>query len=279
MAIAVASSSGNIAASNNVTITKPTGLAVGDLMVAILGWDASGSFPTMAGWTSIASGEDGGGASSGIGAYYKVADSGDVAASDFTATGAAGGSDTAGIIYRITGYNTVSPIAANSIGHATSSNSDTPSIAGVTTAYADSLLLVGFYHSAAVTGSGYAVANNNPTWTEAFDSNNGNETFASAYAAYAPAQATGNFSATFTAESDAVSCMLIAVSPRTDATGNPSLVSKTPTKFAPTGSAGTFGTAGFASTDGAGFAPSGNVRYPTTWTVSEGGTDTWTLGT
>jgi len=110
MAIVVESvSTDNLAAGDTTVITKPTGLAVGDLMVAMLGGHSAGSglsFATLSGWTLGSNLQDlvgGGFTYSSI--QYKVATSGDVAASDFTFTGASM-DETGGTMLRVSGIRT-----------------------------------------------------------------------------------------------------------------------------------------------------------------------------
>lgn len=85
MAIAVASSSsaGNNSASTSVVVTKPSGLAVGDLMIAkVLVFDSSTAITTPSGWTLLTSRTTA--TFSKISCFYIVATSTEVAASNFT---------------------------------------------------------------------------------------------------------------------------------------------------------------------------------------------------
>ncbi|MCK4501362.1 hypothetical protein KAU11_12750, partial [Candidatus Babeliales bacterium] len=112
MAVPVIESS-NTATGQTVTsivITKPTGLAVDDLMVAkiaLYDWlDDNRTLSTPAGWTLAANSTTGTSTRLvRIADFYKVADSGDTAASDFTfsASGAVG--FMSGYLARISGYS------------------------------------------------------------------------------------------------------------------------------------------------------------------------------
>lgn len=80
----------------SLTITKPSGLSVGDLMVAAIGGVAEGN-TTPSGWTKDASKAQGGNVETSV--FSKIANSTDVAASNFTFTSTS--NFLSGIIYRI----------------------------------------------------------------------------------------------------------------------------------------------------------------------------------
>lgn len=89
---------------SSVTITKPTGLAVGDIMFAYVAtFDTSvHTHTTPAGWTLVEAPV----AASGrrrLSSFYKVADSGDVAASNFTFSFSASVDKLGGAIIRTSG--------------------------------------------------------------------------------------------------------------------------------------------------------------------------------
>jgi len=165
---------GGVNSASTITITKPTGLAVGDLMVAHIGVndeDANTGTVTASSWTSLGTAilSDGNGMAGTV-VLYKVADSGDVAASDFSFTNGSGeGMGMAGAIYRISGSSGV-PVMAG----ATTGDSSSPTFTNtITPAVADSLLLFLYTGTDSVGSSqsvsGYAVTTDNPTWTERYD--------------------------------------------------------------------------------------------------------------
>ncbi len=83
------------------TVTKPSGTVEGDLMVAFVGKDDDPSISEPSGWTQVRendSGVDG----PRLGAYYKVAGSGEPA--DYTWT--ADSENWYAIIYRVSGFDT-----------------------------------------------------------------------------------------------------------------------------------------------------------------------------
>lgn len=167
MAVAVASSSTAYSGSGtSLVITKPTGLAVGDLMLAQIRNDDGGSGITLpSGWSTLSSTFN---PFNFVYVHYKYADSGDVAASNFTWT-LANSTISAGGILRITG---ASPLIGSAVLAGGISNTATPSIAtGVTPTRADSLLVQFWFYQSNANDSlgGYAIATSNPSWTEAYD--------------------------------------------------------------------------------------------------------------
>lgn len=186
--------------SANITITKPSNVTIGDLLVAHIitdgaqisstpsGWtnDYSVTLPTSAGFSYI---------------YSKIADSGDVSATNYTWVTNATPGNVGGSITRVSGGLTTSPITSKNSG--TSSDSSTGPVSysiTVTPTVTNSLLLF-FVGYSAIAGavshsaSGYAVATDNPTWTEAYDINDANRVQMSmAYATRSAITATGNAS-------------------------------------------------------------------------------------
>lgn len=110
----------DISGTGDVVLTKPTGLTSGDLMVAAILTDRStSSYTTPSGWTKISDAEHLQGAGCCT-AFYKYADAGDVAASDFTfeTVGTSSPLVGGGALYRITDAPTSDPLLTvnNGIG-------------------------------------------------------------------------------------------------------------------------------------------------------------------
>jgi hypothetical protein len=222
-------------ASTTVVITKPTGLAVGDLMVAHVvrsDNDQNSRSWSLTGWTSAVDtqGNDTGIGSSGMAALYKIADSGDVAASDFTFTVSSTADFLAGAIYRISGHSIAAPI--NASASAFINNDETPSFSNtITPTFADCLLLMLVHHYAGSSSSkdtsAYAITTSNPTWTEAYDNHNSTAlTIGGAYANRPETTATGNSS--FTSSGDATTdsgSIVLAIKPLQDASFTATAVS------------------------------------------------------
>lgn len=226
---------------DTLTIAKPASLAANDLLVAVLastGQTIAWDVPTN--WTSLINRSSG---AVNTRVLWKIADSSDASASDFTFTNA----DTstmsrAGILYRITGtFGGAGNLAAD--GFDTSSDASPSYSSGVDPNGSTALLIMGTITATqGVTSSTYAVANNNPTWTERCDlSVNGTSdvTLSSATASYTVGTTTGNYSL---ALSSAVNSFgyIIAISDNENASVTPSVVTATLAVQAPTvtGSAG-----------------------------------------
>ncbi len=202
------------ASGNTVTIPKPSGLAVGDLMVAMVHQkDVDTATCTLAGWTAIDTMDLN--ITSGDFAWtlYKVADAADVLLTQFvfvlnrTAY-------VAGAIFRIDGQAASSQINAHAWAEHSSNTTSHTYADTITPSVANCLLLIGVFNSGNVTNSGYAIATDNPTWTEAFDvgSAGAARAFAGAYANRPETSATGN-SASTTSANDYSSSTIIAIAP------------------------------------------------------------------
>jgi hypothetical protein len=150
-AIATASDASNTA--TTITVTKPTGTASGDLLVAVVALRLTGaSITPPAGWTLIASG---GASSITLATYWKIAGGSEPSNYTFTTTA---GRQAAGIA-RITGANMTTPVDVHSSASGTAGTSLVA--ASVTPSSAATLLLECFGHgtgSATVTNPGGATS-------------------------------------------------------------------------------------------------------------------------
>lgn len=224
--------------SNSLTCPKPSGLAVGDLMIAHLastdsGQNLSGGH-ALAGWTQIAT------HAASIGkatALYKVADASDVAASDFTFSTPTGADTSCGAIYRLSG-------AAGSSGGEPTGAADDATVGPdgiatfentITPAFANCILLFlssrGGDTDTDEPFDGYAITNNNPTWTERYELDAGSgtsdtNTFMSGATASRPeVTATGNSSGnTISNAGPATIGIIVAVYPIVNASTSPDVV-------------------------------------------------------
>ena len=170
-----------VASASSFSLTKPTGLAVGDLMIAtgVTSDDSTTtySFNTPTGWTAIASKSHSSAAQrrQWIGSFWKIADSADVAASafSFTATG------TARVLgmscYRISGAHPTTPIENSATG-TTGVGTTFSGTATFTPTYTNSLFLMFSLVEQGTTISGYSISPNDITWTEGYDATTTNIT-------------------------------------------------------------------------------------------------------
>lgn len=196
MAVAFrASSKQDVAARTTITLTKPTGTTDGDLLIAMVGTtNAAGitisTVPT--GWTQIQK-DDGGGSVPVVGTYYKIASS-EPASWDWVLSSE--GSEAGGCVIALTGQATSSPI--NASGKDTVLASTAPSLAnGFNPTASDGFLVFcGFCRGNNNDIGGYAIATDNPTWTEREEDAGGPSKFFMATASRAQSTDTGNSSLT-----------------------------------------------------------------------------------
>lgn len=166
----VASSSTNSNAGTSVVVTKPTGVAVGDVLVAIVTAYDTGSFDldTPSGWTRQHYPSSPTNRRWAL--YTKIANSGDVSASDYTfSTGGVANAIVAGIA-RVTGAASGNEILTTEYDEA--SGTASPSFTGTSTpTSADILVLMAICTNGTAgvpTTSSYA-STPSMTWTEVFD--------------------------------------------------------------------------------------------------------------
>lgn len=239
MAIVIESSSTAGWATGDCTITKPTGLAEGDLMIACICAEDD-NINTLSGWTELQEASAGSNQTSSS-LQYKVADSGDVAASNFTFVRTNADGDTAGAILRVSGY---APTALFSDSETeVDINSATQIDAGVTLdpiTNGELIIVVSCISQVSSTSavSSPAINGTNPTWTEVLDTRvfQAGSDYAVAYIAYATqttaAQIT-SFTATVsatTSSSDGAT-VIATLSPQTSVTGTFTHLSVSPTLF------------------------------------------------
>jgi hypothetical protein len=163
-----------IAAGNSVVITKPSGLAVGDYMFAqIIGGNGAGgaAITPPAGWTSYYNDTPAlSGANVPCGVFYKLAESADVAASNFTFTLSNTGATeyVGGCITRVSGYGIID--GASSRGPSADTTGTISYVSGIDPVFPNALVLLFLFggDNVDITGASFsspAIATDNPTWT------------------------------------------------------------------------------------------------------------------
>lgn len=207
---------------NGFTLTKPTGLEVGDLMVACIfsGDDNGTASAFLTGWTqeenTVSNFSE-----SIMTTLSKVATSSDVSATDFTFNFSGAGSTNVdvvqGALLRLSSHNGLATSSADTGGGAGLTFS------GLTPSYVDSYLIffaAAWDNTATSNLSSYSIVTSNPTWTEQSEetlsnSGNGNTygTFAFATAERSEKTATGDVSFTASTGSDVTHGSLVAISP------------------------------------------------------------------
>ena len=266
--ITVESSDSTAFAEGAITITKPTGLALDDLMVLVLSFSINNTVTTPSGWTvDTNTSTTWGGIDIDVATFYKVADAGDVAASNFSFDVADTTGDLSGCIIRISGENTDNTIGNSDIGSDSSTGTSRSHTLSLTPAQSDSLLI-------AVMGIGNDTTTSSPSstgspiWTEVLDE--GRASAADAvwvgYAPYPSQTEITNFSATTVASTTRSDVYMFEVRSRVDASGTNTLLSVSPTTFTQTGSAGATGTTTLLEVSPETFTQSGEGIAPTVWT-------------
>ena len=283
MALVVESTASNsVTGSNNLTITKPTGVEVGDLLIAVLG-SYNGAISTLSGWTLGANRLS---SVSYINVQYKIADSGDVAASNYTFT-IANNQINGGSILRVSGQSGLNPVQytdddeqLNATGTAISfTTSVTPAADG-------SLLVMGFScddgTGAATSINGYSVTGASTTWTELHDysadiGGSASPVTAAAYSVLGTASAITAYGATTGIALDDHAGIFMVVNPLIDATASHTLITTDTDIFTPNGTADTITLEqSLVTTDTTTFAQTGRATSPTQWTNETKPSTTWT---
>ena len=247
MAVAVASTTSSawagVANGGSIDLTPPSGLAVGDLIIAHIAGTSNvaatfGVSTADGGWVALGNLSAGAGGTAGMRVFYKIADADDLTNlnNEFRFSNNSGsGFMMAGGLYRITGYSGVPSIALDGDDTADSTPTFTNTI---TPSFADSLLLFLLtanddQNSGSV--AGYAITTSNPgTWTEAYDTygdstaffggGDGDALYSGAYANRPETTATGDSTCTLTTFANRSVGAIVVVTPVTNVTVSPAVI-------------------------------------------------------
>lgn len=185
MAIVVESSATTAwQSATTLTITKPTGLAVGDILFAMISTGSGATVSTPSGWTQIRSDAVAGATGNTRSTFlYTIADSADVAASNFAFT-ISGSARNAGGLLRISGAG---ESWQGSVNTQQNDGTTTPLTVGTLTPERTGSLIIlavtgGEFTGAASNYSGYTIATNDPSWTEQWELDDGTDDFSCAIA-------------------------------------------------------------------------------------------------
>ena len=260
----------------SIVITKPTGLAEGDFMIACIYNGDTADTATLTGWTSLATLNDGGNSRFTI--LYKVASAGDAAASNFAFT--TGGNVISGTITRITGasFSGADNIVYD-LDFDNGASTTQTFTGGVTPAVANSLLLMGGTNNANITMSGYTVATDDPTWTERADFGGGSPaaTLSQASAIRTATSATGDYTITYSAAAGNAYGYILSISESVNVSVNADLLTGTLNLLAPTVSADANVTAGLNTATFSILAPTVTTQT-VDWTYESRPVDSvWTI--
>ena len=130
----------------SLVVTKPTGLAVGDLMLAFGGCADARTISHPGSWNAVGNDSNG---TLRVYVWTKVADSGDVAASDFTFTASGTFNNAIVSIHRVSGASTNTP----TVGFSSGTNSQTQTAPTITTPSNNCLVFWGAYHTTNTTST------------------------------------------------------------------------------------------------------------------------------
>jgi len=253
-------------------------------MVAILNSNKSGDpwsgvFNTLSGWTSAVGGN---GAQASHSIQYKVADSGDVSASNFTFT-STGTANNIGVILRVTGQNPSQQLGTTDAELDTAANSNV--FSGTISSYtpgADGALIVmavAGWTSAASLFSMSSYSCHGISFTEAYDTAGSGAdgiVVGAAYGIQSTASALTAYGATYSGTLNDHYANLAVFIPPIDATGSNTLVTTTTTTFSQSGIADTATSNTPVTATGASFTQTGRGESPTIWNNPAKPSTTWT---
>lgn len=234
-------------AGTTLTITKPTSLAAGDIMVAFVTVLSSTSWSTPSGWTSAGESQATDGPSRQS-CFLKIADSSDAAASNFSFTGGTDGDIKYGTLSRVTGNFSAAIASYYSVdvdNNSTPSGGTVTFTGGATPKGSSNLIMFGVQAANAsgdtnASFSAQAVTNNNPSWTEISDlgvqdTSSGAYIFHGvAYGTYASNSATGNYTLTTSRTTLKHGGILLTLAETIDVTVSPTVVTSALSVQAPT---------------------------------------------
>lgn len=215
-----------VTSTSPLVITKPTGLAVGDLLVALIGYTGNTAPSTPAGWTAafgITSA-----VSDGVFSFYKIADSSDVAASDFSFTVDSTASTTGGRLLRVTGGTSTGVVDFD--GSSLATDTSTPSVTVSLDTTVDECLIIALFENgrspANCVFSTYIVSDTNPTWTELFDDEDTTSFgFAAASAEISVRRTITSIGATMDSSRAHTNIGILAIPPQKNANQSPAVLS------------------------------------------------------
>jgi len=274
---------------NDLTITKPTGLSVGDLMVSCLAHHGNISnigmnWATPSGWSlvnesrlNLALGD---GFATAV--FYKVADSSDVSASDFTFSLTSAQEYVGGCILRVSGIRSDTQFGDGDID--TESDTDNPSYIVALAPAQDNILYIAMFASGSViyTSTDVTINGTNPTWTRQFstavtvDTPSQLEVFTAVDTSHETSITTLTPTETGSSAITDSQGYLSFFLGKTDVTGTLDFIEETDTAFNISGNAGVKGTLDFIEETDDTFDIDGKVKQPTRWTNETKPTTVWT---
>jgi len=258
----------SVSTSTGVTVAKPSGLVVGDLMVGIISNSTPGSITTPSGFSVLSTLTTTGQGDSMITAFSKVAESADVAASNFTFNG------DRSTLYRISS-------GAGNSADIQSTIVNTTSTGGFTPATDDNLII--FFQTngnnnvnSATLTSVTLSGGTNPTWTIDNNVPNGGYSYGVAHGNYPTTDAITSITGTLISNDNNIAGFVLIRDPE-DATATNSLHTASPTFFEPTATSGVVASTGLHQVSPTFFESTNNVVNKPVWTEETKPSDSvWT---
>ena len=290
MPVAIASTSTAAAsASSPTTITKPSGVAVGDLLVIVAGGSqtsfGSGVYASCTGFTAaiqLAGGVRNGfiNPDSNLTYLYRIADASDVSATDYSVARGEGGV----AMFRITGWTTGNPFIETSEVESKASSTRSIGATEDIPRLGQQILIMAQSNndgtSAGEGSSGYQItsADANPTWTELIDDHDSSSELglAVAYATSSDTSTITSWSITFDGDMQGVAGALAIIVAPADDSGTSALLEPNISFFAGNAQANVSGTTSLFQPATLFPAPDGIGSSPTEWTNEGKNSSTWT---
>jgi len=282
----VESVASNSSTSGTVTVTAPSGIQVGDLLIGSytsFRLDGGQTAATPAGFTLVQT-SDTTDFRGTVRAFKKVADSADTTASNYVFT-SVGAEYMQGSMVRVSGAAPGLEITVSEKDFIASNGSTTINNTGTTTPPTSEsiMVLISGGHDAsigAIVTTGTYTSTPSVTWTQRVDLGyNGGSSYGSSHAvATAPYTGTTEFTSYGYATSevfDQVVSILLVVSSPENATGTNALLQVSPTQFTQAGTTGTTGTNTLHAVSPTMFAQSGNGQRGTPWTNPDKPNTNW----
>lgn len=265
--VTVESTSSADFAEGALTITKPTGVAEGDLLLLFLSCSSSDSFSTPAGWTVIYNTTTGWSGTTDVYIYRRVADSSDVSASDYTFDVDDTAGELSATMMRVSGFNTTTPVEGFTIASDTSTNTARSHTISSTPTTSGSLLIGVARYTGAFTTSTYS-STGSPSWTEVSDHTRSTvDTVAVAYAQYNSTTEITNFSYTTSSETVDSDGAIFVVRTAVDSTAENTLLTTTGSLPQSSGSADASADSTLLTTTTTLATQSGSADSLTSWTT------------
>jgi hypothetical protein len=261
---------------DTLVVTAPTGIQAGNLLLAFIGISQNAATGAISGWTQLATASDS--SNKGLVILWKIADSGDAGAANFTINYTAGSGDPINAaIMRVTGTFTGAANLQSSLEVKTAAATNHTFTPGLTPTSTSDLLIMGCHVQGANTVGGYTTANGSPSFTERAEltqAATGDDAGLGIATAAAPiASATGDFSVTLGSSFEAIG-FLVVVADTANGTATAGVATMTATALPITATGGanvSMGVAVMTATAlpiSASTAPGtwvDDTRTPTTW--------------